>query len=392
MESLKELYRIGPGPSSSHTIAIKRICESFMKRHPDCQKYDVTLYGSLSLTGKGHMTDQIIYKTLGEDKVNLIFSHEDVEHPNTIDIRSGDIFMRYYSTGGGAYQIKGENWVADKNVYPETSMQEIHDLCKENSWSLYDYVLNREENINKYLEEIFNQMISTVESGLNKEGRLPGPLEMHRIAKTLNEKAKLEDGPDKRNLLITSYAYSCSEENASGCYVTTAPTLGSCGVLPAVLYYYYHDLNTLKEKLIESLGVAGIYGNLIKTNASISGARGGCQAEIGTACAMAAAAISYIEDLSIGKTSYAAEMAIEHHLGLTCDPVGGYVLIPCIERNGVAALRAYDAYLYAKHIGGIRENMISFDMVVETMKYTGEKLVRELKETSLGGLAAVLKC
>ena len=391
MESLRELYRIGPGPSSSHTLAIKRICEDFLSLHPNTKEYEVDLYGSLSLTGKGHMTDKIIYETLNkETKVN--FLNEEHKHPNTIVIKSNDIIETYFSVGGGAFIKEGEVLKEKEDVYPENTMAEIEEYLKKNNCNLFEYVLDRDKDILIYLQEVFNQMIKTIESGLNKEGLLPGPLQLERVSKKLYlDASKIKEESTKKDILVTAYAYACAEENASGNTVTTAPTLGSCGVLPAVLYYEYKNNNVPKEKIIEALAVGGIYGNIIKTNATISGAKGGCQAEIGTACAMAASALAYLYDLSINQISYAAEMGIEHHLGLTCDPIGGYVQIPCIERNGVASLRAIDAANYAKYLGGIRSNRISFDTIVETMNYTGEKIARELKETSLGGLAKIYK-
>lgn len=391
MESLRELYRIGPGPSSSHTLAIKRICEYFLCHNHASKDIVVDLYGSLSLTGKGHMTDKIIYETLGKDtKIN--FLNKEHKHPNTIVIKTNGKEYTFFSTGGGAFEVEGIPLEEKKEVYLEKNMSEIIKRIEEKNYTLYDYILENDKDIDKYLIEVFDQMIKTIKSGLDKEGYLPGDLKLERVAKKLYQKAnEIDELATKKDLLITSYAYSCAEENASGNTVTTAPTLGSCGVLPAVLYYYFHDLNYPKDKIIRALGIGGIYGNIIKQNASISGAKGGCQAEIGTACAMAASALAYLEDLSLDQISYAAEMGIEHHLGLTCDPIGGYVQIPCIERNGVAALRAIDACNYAKYLGGIRKNRISFDTIVETMNYTGEKLARELKETSLGGLAKIYK-
>ena len=391
MESLKELYRIGPGPSSSHTLAIKRICEHFLSLHPNLKEYEIDLYGSLSLTGKGHMTDKIIYETLSED-ATINFLNKDHKHPNTIVIKSNDIEEIYYSTGGGSFLREGDDLKEKEDIYPEKNMSEIEKYLKDHNCDLYQYILNRDKGIKGYLIEVFEQMIKTIENGLNKEGLLPGPLKLERVAKRLYLNAEnINDETIKKDILITAYAYACAEENASGNTVTTAPTLGSCGVLPAVLYYQYKNKNISKDRIIEALAIGGIYGNIIKENATISGAKGGCQAEIGTACAMAAAALASLYNLSLNQISYAAEMGIEHHLGLTCDPIGGYVQIPCIERNGVGALRAYDAANYAKYLGDIRGNRISFDTIVETMNYTGEKIARELKETSLGGLAKIYK-
>ena len=391
MESLKELYRIGPGPSSSHTLAIKRICECYLSRYPKADLYEVTLYGSLSLTGKGHMTDSVIEKTFYPQKVKIIFSDVWKEQPNTLTITDSLHPLTFYSTGGGAFEIKGEGSTVNGKVYPETSMNEILNLCEEKHWDLVQYVLNYEPDILYYLETILKQMFSAINKGLNTTGILPGKLKIERISGKLYEDAKANNDPNERMILmVTSFAYASSEENASGGTVVTAPTLGSCGVLPAVLYYYEQERKVSFEKLVKALAVAGIFGNIIKTNATISGAQGGCQAEIGTACAMAAGALGYVEGLNNHQISYAAEIGIEHNLGLTCDPVEGYVMIPCIERNGVCALRAIDAAKYAKYIGRIKPNRVSFDMVVETMNDTGKMIPRELKETSLGGLAEVV--
>ena len=308
-----------------------------------------------------------------------------------ISVVDTDISMTIYSVGGGAIRVEGVDQVVNPYVYPQRSFADIVNFCKDKNLSLYEYVTYYEPDIDTFLAEILEQMLATVDKGLHSSGMLPGLLKMSRVARDIYQKAEQAlDAAEKKTLLLTAYAYSCAEENAAGKTVVTAPTLGSCGVLPAVMNYYYHVCKVDKKRLQEALAVGGIFGNLIKTNATISGAEGGCQAEIGAACAMAAAACSYIEGLSFDQIGYAAEIGIEHHLGLTCDPVGGYVMIPCIERNGVAALRAMDAMLYAKHIGSIKPNKITFDMVVQTMNYTGKKLALELKETSLGGLALVM--
>lgn len=392
MESLRNLYRIGPGPSSSHTLAVQRICRYYLDRYPDEKHYDVTLYGSLSLTGKGHGTDKIIEKTIGAGRVSVHFAREERERPNTMTISDSSHEMTFYSVGGGAFEIKGVSLPVDKKVYPEESMEEILWRCEVRKQSLYEYVLDCEPDIREYLGHILGQMFATIESGLQEEGVLPGKLKLRRVAKDIYRQAEAEADPSVRQrLLITAYAYACSEENAAGNNVVTAPTMGSCGVIPSVLYWHAKEKGVDRDKLVESLAVAGIFGNLVKDNATISGSEGGCQAEIGTACAMAAAAVGWISGLSAHQIAYAAEIGIEHNLGLTCDPVEGYVMIPCIERNGIAALRAMDAALYADHIGKVRPNKVSFDQVVQTMKYTGKKIARELRETSLGGLAKVVR-
>ena len=247
------------------------------------------------------------------------------------------------------------------------------------------------EAINDYLNDILIQMCKTVDTGLNTAGILPGRLKMERIARSLLSEAITCEGSEKEKLLLSAYAYAASEENAAGGMTVTAPTLGSSGLLPALLYYYYYDCKMQREQLVNGLKIAGLIGNLIKQNATISGAQGGCQAEIGAACSMGAAMVAYLMGLNSEQIEYAAEMGIEHHLGLTCDPVGGYVMIPCIERNAVCALRAIDAAILAKHLRKVHKNRVSFDMVVETMNKTGKKLPIELKESALGGLASVIK-
>lgn len=394
MQSLRELYRIGPGPSSSHTLAIQRACLHFIECYPEEMVCRADLYGSLSLTGKGHMTDVIIRQTFeaaGKTITVRFMDDWNIKHPNTMVIEGeSGVKMTIYSIGGGAFTVEGEDNRVDAYVYPQSSMKEILALIEGNGWTLYDYTVFYEPDLPSFLKTILHQMLKTVDAGLQQQGILPGSLKLPRVAKQIMQKAmQVSDSYEQKRLELTAYAYACAEENASGHTVVTAPTLGSCGVLPAIMQYYYAHGLADEDKLVASLAVAGIFGNLIKTNATLSGAEGGCQAEIGTACAMAAAACSYLEDLSTRQICYAAECGMEHHLGLTCDPVGGYVMIPCIERNGAAALRSVDAMLYAKHIGAIKENRVSFDMVVQSMNYTGKKLPIELKETSLGGLALV---
>lgn len=393
MESLKELYRIGPGPSSSHTLAVRNACLYFLNKHKK-DEYKVTLYGSLALTGKGHMSDKIIEDTFKPNKVNIIFKNENYdENPNTIVFDEGlDDEMVIYSTGGGAIKIKGINNIVDEKVYPHNKLNAINNYCRIHDLDYPAYIYHFEPDIKDYLLAVVKQMIKEIDNGLNATGYLPGPLKLKRVALSLYNEAKTcQDESIKAKLLLSSYAYSAIEENACGKTVVTAPTLGSCGVLSSVLYKYYisgYDF----DKLVDGLATAGLFGNLIKTNASISGAVGGCQAEIGSATAMAASFASYLEGLPSKSIECAAEIAIEHNLGLTCDPVGGYVQVPCIERNGIGALRSIDCMLYAKYLGHIKDNIVSFDMIVETMKYTGQKIAMELKETSLGGLAEVVPC
>lgn len=395
MESLKELYKIGPGPSSSHTIAPWRAAKLFMEAFPDAVSFDVELYGSLSLTGKGHFTDQILIQTFAP-KMCRVYFRLHWEH----SFENGLIFKAYnernaeigqwtvFSIGGGSIKVLGQDFDFQRNVYPYRNLQEINETAKALKLTLPQLVLTHEPGIEYHLYEVLEAMLKAVHRGLNTTGILPGLLEVPRIAKSLYMQASAQDDPNlQTRQKLLAYAYANNEENASSGMVVTAPTLGASGVLSALMYHLYYDVGVNKQKLVQALMVAGMYGNTIKENATISGAVGGCQAEIGSACSMAAAALAFVRGLSPELIEYAAEIGMEHHLGLTCDPVGGYVIIPCVERNGAAVLRAVDAAMMAETIGKIKPNRVSFDMVVRTMNYTGQKIALELRETSLGGLA-----
>lgn len=395
MESLRELYKIGPGPSSSHTVAPWRAALLFKEKYPDAVSFDVELYGSLSLTGKGHFTDQIIVKTFFP-KVCKVYFRLNWEH----QFDNGLIFKAYdvrnnllgswtvFSLGGGSIKVLEEEFDFQKQIYPHQSMNEIMHEVKVHFHGIPEFVSYYEGDIEYYLESMLEGMFKAIRRGINTTGILPGLLEIPRVAKSLYLQACAKDDISIQNRLkLVAYAYANNEENASSGLVVTAPTLGASGVLASLMYHLYTDIGVSKHKLVHALMVAGIFGNVIKENATISGAVGGCQAEIGTACSMAAAALAYINGLSLELIEYAAEIAMEHHLGLTCDPVGGYVIIPCIERNGAAVLRVVDAVLMAETIGKAKPNRVSFDMVVRTMNYTGKKIALELRETSLGGLA-----
>ena len=394
MQSLKELYKIGNGPSSSHTMGPKRAVEIFKNKNLDSDKFKVILYGSLALTGKGHLTDYIIEQTLSGYEVEIIFDtkEECTVHPNTFDIfaiKNEEItsHWRVYSVGGGTFQIEGKKVVSFEDIYKEECFEEIKKYCIENNCDLYDYVVSVEgEEIKDFLKEIWKSMQNTIKKGLTAEGMIPGKLKVDRRAKKLFE-TKIENETEtlKQNRLLSSYAYATNEENASGGIIVTAPTCGASGTLPAVLYYMKEKYNYSDEEIVKALAVAGVIGNVIKTNASISGAECGCQAEVGTACSMAAAAATYLMGGNLKRIENAAEIGMEHHLGLTCDPIYGYVQIPCIERNAVAAMRAIDACDLSMLIP--EERKISFDVVVETMYETGQDLKSHYRETSEGGLA-----
>lgn len=388
MKSLRYLFRIGPGPSSSHTIGPKRACEYILKLYPNSNKFIVNLYGSLALTGKGHLTDYIIKKTLGENRTIVNFDiNKKVLHPNTFEIlayHDNELLINqlFISLGGGALSIDN----LEEDIYPFKNFYEIKEYCKKENILLKDFVYRFEdENIKDYLSLIYDKMCESIQNGLTASGELPGGLHVLRKAKSLAVNKDNESSDITRMKKVSSYAYAVSEENASGGTIVTAPTCGSSGVLPAVLYYLQNEKNFSKDEIIDALAVSSIIGNVIKQNASISGAFAGCQAEIGSACSMASAANSYLNGASIDEIEYASEIAMEHHLGLTCDPIKGLVQIPCIERNAVAALRAMDACLLASFLTSSRK--ISFDTVVETMYQTGLDMGKDYKETSLGGLA-----
>lgn len=394
MKSIKELYKIGNGPSSSHTMGPKKAALLLKEKYPTADLYKIILYGSLAFTGKGHLTDKIILEALKPSNVEIIFNKEikELKHPNTMDLialKNEEELgkFRAYSIGGGSIQIKGEDFQEEQDIYDFTTYTDIKNNCKEKNISLLEYIYSQEnKDLIEYLKIVWQTMKKTLEEGLEQEGLIPGGLKIPKKAKTLyskeldNENAEL-----KRTRLLTAYAYATSEQNASGGMIVTAPTCGASGVLPAVLYYLYKQENVNEARILECLAIAGLIGNLVKTNASISGAECGCQAEIGTACSMAAAAYAYIKGHSIDVIECAAEIAMEHHLGLTCDPIYGYVQIPCIERNAVAAIRAIDSANMASLL--YKDSKISFDLVVETMYETGKDLGSHYRETSKGGLA-----
>ena len=394
MQSLRELYKIGNGPSSSHTMGPKRAAEWFKSNHPEADRFDIYLYGSLAFTGKGHLTDKIIETVLKPQEVNIIFDTDFVckKHPNTMDLvalKNGEEIdrKRVYSIGGGSIEIEGEEKETIPNIYSLHTFDEIKKYCLENKIGLADYVFQTEDkDFKDFLKTVWKTMQNCIQIGISQEGIIPGKLQIPKKAKKIfNNKKEDLDSTLRKTRILTSYAYAVSENNASGEVIVTAPTCGASGVLPAVLNYLYEEYSIKEERIIEALAVAGLIGNIVKTNASISGAECGCQAEIGTACSMAAAAAAYLMELTIEQIENAAEIAMEHHLGLTCDPIYGYVQIPCIERNAVAALRAVDAANLAKVVDG--KTYISFDLVVETMYETGKDLNSHYRETSEGGLA-----
>lgn len=395
MKSIRDVFKIGKGPSSSHTIGPEHAAQEFLRRYPDAELYRVKLYESLCKTGRGHGTDRVLYAVMGKERTEVQFcdySPEPLPHPNTLDFfafRGGEQigYMRVMSVGGGDIVIEGEPVTEADEIYPENSFAEIHQFCKWRYISLSEYVeLNEGPEIWDFLAEIWRAMKRSVEIGLHAEGILPGGLNVVRKAKLLFEQERPNEIPQVRELrMVCSYAFAVAEENADNGTVVTAPTCGSCGVLPSVLLYMQERYDYSDEEVCRALAVAGLIGALVKRNGSISGAECGCQAEIGTACSMAAAALCELKHMTIEQIEYSAEVAMEHQLGLTCDPICGLVQIPCIERNAVAAKRAMDAFNLANFLCGSRN--ISFDMVVRTMKETGRHISASYRETSEGGLA-----
>ena len=397
MKSIREIYKIGKGPSSSHTMGPERAAKHFKKENPEADSFKVILYGSLSKTGVGHGTDRVVRDVLSPTPTEIVFSKEDLVgfHPNTMDLfaykNSQQInTIRIESIGGGDIRVPGQSLLDTPDIYPENSFAEIADFCK---WRyierLSDYVeLNEGEGIWEFLSEVWQTMKNAIQDGLSTTGILPGGLKVQRKAKSLYEQDTKNLSPALQEFQsIAAYAYAVAEQNADNGTIVTAPTCGACGVLPAVLKYAQDTKGFTDEQIIRGLATAGIIGSLTKRNASISGAECGCQAEIGTACSMAAAALAELYDQNLDQVEYAAEVAMEHHLGLTCDPICGLVQIPCIERNAVAAMRAMNACNLSYFLTGSRN--ISYDMVCRAMHETGINLNHRFRETSEGGLAKI---
>ena len=395
MKSIREIYKIGKGPSSSHTMGPERAAKLFREENPQADAFQVVLYGSLSKTGIGHGTDRVIRETLAPLPTEIIFSDEVIpdSHPNTMDLialKDGNQIasVRVESIGGGDIRIPGRKDDAQEEVYIEHSFAEIADFCK---WryihTLSEYVeLNEGPEIWDFLMEVWQVMKRSIDEGLAASGVLPGGLNVQRKAKYLYEQTPDAEVPALREFQqIAAFAYAVAEQNADNGTIVTAPTCGACGVLPAVLKYAQLTKGFTDEQICRGLATAGIIGNLTKSNASISGAECGCQAEIGTACSMAAAALAELYKQNLDQVEYAAEVAMEHHLGLTCDPICGLVQIPCIERNAVAAMRAMNACNLSYFLTGSRN--ISYDMVCRAMHETGINLNTRFRETSEGGLA-----
>lgn len=396
MESIKEIYKIGLGPSSSHTMGPKRAAERFADKNPDASRYVVTLYGSLAATGKGHMTDVAILNVLEALAPTEIIWQPEVFlpfHPNGMKfeaIGNDDTVVdewTVYSIGGGDIAEEGETRVKN-HVYSMTRIADIQRWCETTGKTYWEYVDECEgPEVWDYLAEVWAVMKRAVERGIEAEGVLPGGLGVRRKAVSYYVHASGYAGSLKSRGLVYAYALAVSEENAAGGEIVTAPTCGSCGIVPAVLYHLHTSKGFSEQRVLRALATAGVFGNVVKTNASVSGAEVGCQGEVGVACAMAAAAACQLFGGTPAQIEYSAEMGLEHHLGLTCDPVCGLVQIPCIERNAYAAARALDANLYSQFSDG--HHSVSFDRIVEVMKQTGHDLPSLYKETAQGGLAAI---
>ena len=394
MKTIKSVYKIGNGPSSSHTVGPYSAAQVFKSRYPEADAFRVTLYGSLAFTGEGHGTQKAIKNAIPGAMV--IFDREtgDLPHPNTMlfEAFKGSTLLgskRIFSIGGGSIRIENEESDDEKEIYPQKYFSEILKICRDRSLNLAQFIGRMEgPSLYGYLQTVWDAMKDSIQRGLHAEGILPGGLGVAKKAKILYEKRCYNESADvTMNRVIAAYAYAVSEENADEHIVVTAPTCGSCGVLPSVMYYMHSERGFPEDEILDALAVAGLIGNVIRTNASISGAECGCQAEIGSACSMTAAALASLYGLNIDQIEYAAEIAMEHNLGLTCDPVKGLVQIPCIERNAVAAMRAISSVNLSRFLFSTRK--ISFDEVVATMYRTGRDMDEKYRETSHGGLAQI---
>ena len=395
MKTIRELYRIGTGPSSSHTMAPRRAAELFQQRNESCNSFRVTLYGSLAATGKGHLTDVAILDTLEpHGQVEIVWEPSIFLpfHPNGMRFEaldaSGNVTDTWvvFSVGGGALAEENNPSCESNDIYPDTNLTDILKWCRDNGRTFWEYVeMHEGPEVWDFLAEVWRVMREAVERGIETDGVIPGPLHLARRAMRYNVRASGYKQSLQSRGLIFSYALAVSEENASGGRIVTAPTCGSSGVLPAVLYHLWKTREFSEMRICRALATAGLIGNIVKHNASISGAEVGCQGEVGVACAMAAAAANQLFGGSPAQIEYAAEMGLEHHLGMTCDPICGLVQIPCIERNAYAAARALDANLYSMYTDGFHR--VSFDRVVAVMKQTGHDLPSIYKETGEGGLA-----
>ncbi|MEG0518418.1 MAG: L-serine ammonia-lyase [Bacteroidales bacterium] len=396
MESIKEIFKIGKGPSSSHTMGPRTAAIKFKERNKDATSFGITLYGSLASTGKGHLTDIALKEVFGKEHCKINWRGDVVlpQHPNGLFFEAYNELEQVvdtwttFSIGGGDISDTGER-DQKQSIYPHSKMSDILTWCKDNGTTFWEYVtMHEEKDLDDYLYEVWRVMREAVLRGLDNEGVLPGGLKLGRKAASFYMKAKGFQGSMQRRAMTFAFALAVAEENAAGGIIVTAPTCGSCGVLPAVSFFNQKFYEFSDKKIIRALATAGLIGNIIKTNASISGAEVGCQGEIGSACSMTAGASVQLFGGTPSQIEYAAAMGMEHFLGLTCDPICGLVQIPCIERNAFAATRAVDANVYSLMTDG--NHRVSFDNVIEVMKRTGRDIPSLYKETSGGGLAYVL--
>ena len=400
MDTIRHLFRIGYGPSSSHTMGPKNAAENFLAKNPNANRFVVTLYGSLAATGRGHMTDRAILDVLGADRTSIIWQPEVVlpYHPNGMEFESFDESgtviddWTVYSVGGGRIDDKGDRIPPEtvSNVYPHRNMEEIQRHLYATGMNFWEYVEECEgTDIWDYLRGVWQVMSDAVDRGVREEGVIPGGLGIVRKANLYFRRSQLTRDGFIHSTPMTAFALAVSEENATGGKIVTAPTCGSCGVVPAVLRYFQKKMDITEDNILRALATAGVFGNVVKHCGSISGAEAGCQAEIGVACAMAAAAASYFYSGTSRQIEYAAESGLEHHLGLTCDPVAGLVQVPCIERNAAAANAALFAAQFVMFSDG--SHRLSFDDVVSAMMRTGLDMPSLYRETSEGGLAKVFR-
>lgn len=397
MESIKTLFKIGYGPSSSHTMGPRQAAINFSSAYPGAASYRTTLYGSLAATGRGHLTDAAILEELTRVAPAEIVWRPEIVLPfhtngmlfEALDSQGQVIGSEtWYSIGGGDIVREGESRAPKTHVYDMDTIADIQRWADHTGGSYWEYVDQCEgADVWDYLKRVWEVMKAAVERGIEAEGVLPGGLGVRRKAISYYMNAAGHSASLKSRGLVYAYALAVSEENASGGEIVTAPTCGSCGVVPAVLYHLHTSKGFSEKRILRALATAGLFGNIVRTNASVSGAEVGCQGEVGVACAMAAAAASQLFGGTPAQIEYSAEMGLEHHLGLTCDPVCGLVQIPCIERNAYAAARALDANLYSSFSDG--RHSVSFDRVVQVMKQTGHDIPSLYKETALGGLAKI---
>lgn len=398
MKSIKEIFRIGHGPSSSHTMGPGKAAAMFRKKNPYAERIRVTLFGSLALTGRGHCTDVAIQREVGDPNiVDIIWEPEKTlpHHPNGMRFEALSHGLvtdtwEVYSVGGGTLWDEAGTFEEGEDIYPDTKMTDILNWCKSEGRTFVEYVeLHEGAEIFDYLDEVWKVMVASIHNGLENEGVLPGTLRIPRKACAYHVRAQQSAGTLRHMGMLFAAALAVAEENAAGGKIVTAPTCGSAGVVPAVLYFLKHDQDISDKRILKGLATAGLIGNIVKTNGSISGAEVGCQGELGTACAMAAGAAAQILGGTPMQVEYAAEMGFEHNLGLTCDPVGGYVQIPCIERNAFISQKARECAVYSLFSDG--RHKVSFDDVVETMMQTGCDMQAKYRETSLGGLARIYR-